>query len=297
MFPETVEKAIEEHGYEIMKYLNKGGFGTCYIVKSKKYDMKFVCKVSNDTTGEFKRELNALTTFDHQNIVRVYDAFTYESYLFLILEYCPGGSLYSLLKENKKLPINQIMKYTKEIIEALEYIHSLGFAHCDLKPSNVLIDEFGRAKLCDFGLTILTKSGQYEINRVCGSVHYMAPEIALNREYDPKVADIWSLGVMLYFLGTGKLPYNGEHIKYIIAEMKFGKDELKNLPVQLRDIVEKCLKINPDDRASIKQLAADVNQRQNISPVSKIRSKTFGSTAYRSIIKPHLRGRIVAKSN
>ncbi|EAX86163.1 AGC family protein kinase [Trichomonas vaginalis G3] len=297
MFPQTVVKALSEHDYEIVKYLNKGGFGTCYIVKSLKYEIQFVCKVSNDTTGDFIREQKALTSFDHPNIVRVYDAFTYEKYLFLILEYCSGGSLLSLINSHKKISVSQMLKYSRDIIQALDYMHGLGFAHCDIKPSNVLIDEFGRAKLCDFGLTIFTNQGKKQNNRICGSVNYMAPEMALNREYDPIKCDIWSLGVTLYHFATGKVPYNGNHLKYISAELKFDREDFKHVPEQMAFIIEKCLRLNQDERYTSRQLLKCIDQIPQLSSQSRSKSVSRPFTSAAShIIRPHPRVRGLTKS-
>lgn len=128
----TIRPLLLDKGYELLDYINKGGFGSCYLVRSTKYQMNFVCKISQNPEYEskylnsFSREVNALTHLNHPNVVRVYDVFTIENYLAIILEYCSGGTLHSRLDEFTRIPIDKTINYTRQILDALCYMHSKG---------------------------------------------------------------------------------------------------------------------------------------------------------------------------
>ena len=159
MNQENIGPLLLSKGYQLIDYINKGGFGSCYLVHSLKYNMKFACKISHSQNFEskisssFSREVSTRIQLNHTNIVRVYDVFMVENYLAIRLEYCPGGSVLSKMDGQDSLSIPKLIKYTYQMLDALCFIHSKGIAHSDIKPGNMLVDEFNRIKICDFGLS------------------------------------------------------------------------------------------------------------------------------------------------
>lgn len=290
---EEVRPLLKMKGYDVISYLNKGGFGSCFVVHSLKYDVDFVCKVTIDLNLDdkkrtaFTREVNALAHLNHPNVVRVYDHFTVDKYLFLILEYCKAGSLNSMITSNEGLPINTVIMYTKQVLDALCYMHSKGIAHSDIKPANILIDSFARVKLCDFGLSQAACENEKNSMNFCGSTHYMAPEILMNTKYDPMKADVWSFGISLYYFLTGRLPFCGLRTSFLIESMKVGHEKMSNVPKMFNKIVDLCLRFDPQTRPSMFQIKKVFDDNFDCLHPEKINldNSILRRSAHMSIIK------------
>ncbi|EAY17684.1 AGC family protein kinase [Trichomonas vaginalis G3] len=239
-------------GFQIIKGLGNKCFPSCYLVFHQVYQQNFVCKIISKKT-QYENEVLALTTLDHPNIVRLYSHFEENGKYYMILEYCEGGTPESLIK-NKVRPIqNKIVNITKQLVRVFKYIHSKRIAHHDIKPSNILFDKYGRIKIADFGL-----SGYYSTNEShynVGSYGYLAPEQRTSHAFDPFLADIWSLGVTIYYMTCGLNPFikQKNSYKYIIpmfverslAEVISGtleEDPLKRLSL---DKIEDILTARP----------------------------------------------------
>lgn len=230
-------KVLYQHGYDDVKPIGDGGYSTIYKVRSRQYQEDFVVKLIDLTLDEsptkvmptaFQTEIEALTHLDHPHVIRIFDHFSTNTLLYIILEYCPGGSLKDVITKNGYIPQQMLYEWCRQIIEALYFCHQHGIAHRDVKPSNILIDKYHRAKLADFGLAQLyhipvyssDKSGNGDTscqhanrkhlfsNIFGGSLPYLAPEILSEKLYDPFKADVWSLGVTFYEMASGKLPWD-----------------------------------------------------------------------------------------
>lgn len=222
-------KVLYQHGYDDMKAIGDGGYSTIYKVRSRQYQEDFVVKLIDLTLDEsstqimptaFKTEIEALTHLDHPHVIRIFDHFATKTLLYIILEYCPGGSLKDVIDKKGCIPQQTLYDWCRQIINALYFCHQHGIAHRDVKPSNILIDKYSRAKLADFGLAQLyhtplysSETGQQNrknlfSNIFGGSLPYLAPEILSEKLYDPFKADVWSLGVTFYEMASGKLPWD-----------------------------------------------------------------------------------------
>ena len=215
-----ITSGTEIHGYIFGKHIGSGGFAHVYTVYSQHYQTIFAAKVlpirkeSINGIKVYEREIEALKQLYHPNIIQLYDHFIDATNLYLILEYCPNGSVADLI-ETKKMNIDLIKKYTEEVLNALISMHQIGLVHHDIKPANILIDSYGRAKLTDFGLSFwLGNNLDYG-----GSYKYGAPEIIQKKFYDPKLADIWSLGISLYQMFSGKLPWSTQTKEIYLYQM------------------------------------------------------------------------------
>lgn len=208
-----VQQILLNHGYEFVDVVGKGGYGMALKVFSLKYKTHFVAKAiylnvenGHKLKRSFENEVDIISHLEHPNIIKIYDSFIDSDYCVQILEWCENGSLSSLLKIATEFQPSEITFFIRPIIEALHYLHSKDIAHCDIKPSNILLGSYNRPILADFGISRYLDNENGE-RHMGGSVPYMAPEMSNTLHYDPKKCDIWALGVTIYELSTGELPY------------------------------------------------------------------------------------------
>lgn len=250
--------ALSLYGYDFVKVLYIGRSSHIYLIRCQQYHQKYVCKVSiegskdTNVTESYKREVEALLALDHPNIIRILDAFRRGNLLFIITEYCPNGSLQSYLAANQKLHDAQLLQYTKEIISALSYIHSRGLSHGNIHPSNILLDENGKIKLCDFGASFGTHT--VEIRQDLIVKYFSAPEMTTSMIYDPMKADMWSLGVTLYSIASGKNIISAKNLDFCIHEVRNGRDHLVYISRTMRNIINSCLSTKPSDRPNVYEI-------------------------------------------
>ena len=199
---------------------------------------------------------------DHTNIIKFYNSEIIEKSLFIYLEYIPGGSLKNLIDKFGSLSTRLIKLYLPKIIEGLEYLHSKGIVHRDIKSANILVDLNGNIKLSDFGV-----SGQISLKKssgdscflqsLKGTLLWMAPEVICQIKYDFK-ADIWSLGCTLLEMATGFPPW-GKIENHMEAFMKIGRSEEdpeipENLNSDLINVIKRCLIRNPMERITLDEI-------------------------------------------
>ena len=255
------KEILFEHDYLLGEPVGHGSYANVFLVYSNKYNQNFVVKIS-DFSGTkahkideaTKSEVDALCQLDHPNIISIYDHFSHDPYYFIILEYCEGGSLYDILLKNGPLNLKEISIYFKQVFSALIYCHSKSISHSDLKPSNILIDKHGRPKLADFGLSQKFILGK-RTSTFCGSKPYMAPELWSRKAYDPKSADVWSLGCTIFLLATGKLPWNTSNELQMERMIKAGVVLFpQDLTHELIIILKKMLIVDPNRREPLEKL-------------------------------------------
>ncbi len=193
-------------------------------------------------------EAQVAAQLNHPNIVSVYDAGTSGDFFFIVMEFVSGRSLLQCLP----LPLPDVINVTRQICAALDHAHAHGIVHRDLKPENVLITADGVAKLTDFGLARSVASRLTGDGTITGTVFYMAPELALGQSFDHR-ADLYALGVMLYEMTTGRLPFLGDDILAVISQHLHApvvppRTYAPDLPATVEAIILKLLAKNPDDR-------------------------------------------------
>lgn len=185
------------------------GIGTTGKVKlavhcetQEKYAIKIIKKASFEQKPnlqmKIQREIALMRLVDHPHLLKLHDVLESPRHLYIVLEYASKGELFDYLVEHKCLPEDAAMKFFRQIIYGLEYLHSLGICHRDLKPENILLDENLNIKIADFGFARFVKTNIADTS--CGSPHYAAPEVVRGEPYDGRCADIWSCGVILYAL-------------------------------------------------------------------------------------------------
>eukprot|EP00177_Eucheuma_denticulatum_P006981 GFKZ01012695.1.p1 GENE.GFKZ01012695.1~~GFKZ01012695.1.p1 ORF type:complete len:475 (-),score=70.73 GFKZ01012695.1:134-1558(-) len=190
----------------------------------------------------------------HIGVMKLLDVYDTENSFVLVLEYCDGGELFDLLVENGYLPEPQVLDLFQQLVYALEFCHARGICHRDLKPENVLLMSDGRLKLADFGMaSILTPEDLLETS--CGSPQYCAPEVIGGQAYEGAPADVWSLGVVLYAMTTGGVPFDDDNLHRLMAKVNSGAFYIPEpVPEDLADVIRSMLRIDPKERATLEEI-------------------------------------------
>ena len=254
-------EALSSHGYDMMKQIGAGGYAAIYLVTSRTYGSEFAAKVTaykGTMSGSDEAEINSLMHLEHPNIINLYNYFVEDGYLYMILEYCPFGSLKTHITNGMVLPAESVMSYCKQVAEALAVCHTLGIAHRDIKPENVLIDAHGRVKLADFGLGMMCSRRDEATAKVDGSICYSPPEFFCEIQHNPFKSDIWSLGLVFYYIATGHIPWHGRTLRDIVKEISDGYVELdaQRLGLSLMKLLSLMLAKDPKMRPDIEQVVA-----------------------------------------
>lgn len=201
-----------------------------------------------------EREIIIMKLLTHPNVLRLYDVWETSKALYLVLEYVEGGELFDLLVERGPLQEVEAIKYFRQIILGTAYCHALGICHRDLKPENLLLDSNLNVKLADFGMAALESNGKL-LETSCGSPHYAAPEIVSGLKYHGAASDIWSCGVILFALLTGRLPFDDENIRNLLLKVQAGNFEIPDeLSFEAKDLICKMLTVDPLDRIQTEKI-------------------------------------------
>ena len=251
-------KVLREHGYEYLSLVGSGGFGKVYLVQSEKYNQPFACKVGKNFRG-LGEEIKLLSNILNQFIIQIYDWFKFGDNIGAILDYCPNGTIRDYIFKHGPLNCDQMQQVIHSLFTAIQVCHSRNIVHRDIKPSNILIDTHGYLKLSDFGLSMVVERGTL-ITTTSGSTPFMAPEMFSQKEFDPFAADIWAIGVTLFVMLTGVLPWIAKDKVTLIEEIKKGFNHpLKFREDEVSKIITKCLIVDPTKRPTIDQLVERMN--------------------------------------
>lgn len=238
--------------YQILSNLGSGGFGTVLLARDTWIDKKVAIKVPHRQRGDFDellQEPRLLAALDHPNIVGIMTAERVDDTFFIVMEYIKGESLEAVLDREKSLDLPRALTYAVQILRGVDHAHQAQILHRDLRPANVMISESGAIKVADFGTSRFLERSH--ATTVIGSPPYMAPEAFQGRAV--LASDIYSVGVMLYQMLTGTLPYyspNPAHIEKLVAEGRCTPPRVRNsqIPKEISDIVMKSLAPELPDR-------------------------------------------------
>jgi serine/threonine protein kinase/Tfp pilus assembly protein PilF len=257
--------------YQIIEDLGRGGMGRLYRVLDTKINQEVALKIlrpeisrDQETIGRFSNELRLARQVAHKNVCRMYHLGETEGTHFIIMEYIPGQDLQSMIKMTKQLSMETAVSIAMQICEGLAEAHRMGVIHRDLKPGNVMIDKEGNARILDFGIArSLESRGMTQSGHLIGTPEYMSPEQAQDTGIDQR-SDIYSLGIILYEMVTGKVPFTGDTpisitIKHIEETPKSPQELAPNIPEVLNHLILKCLAKNKEYRyQSAKQLYTEL---------------------------------------
>lgn len=246
--------------YEIIKTIGEGGMANVYLANDTILDRKVAIKVlrgdlSNDEKfiRRFKREALSVSNLSHPNIVEVYDVGEEEGNYYIVMEYIDGKTLKQLLQKRGALTLNEVIDIMSQLTDGLAHAHEAYIIHRDIKPQNIMIEDNGLVKITDFGIAMALNSTQLtQTNSVMGSVHYLPPEQANGKGSTVK-SDIYSLGILMYELLTGSVPFKGDNaveiaLKHMKEKIPSIRKQNPTIPQSIENIVLKAAAKNPKNR-------------------------------------------------
>ncbi|KAF0982136.1 hypothetical protein FDP41_011997 [Naegleria fowleri] len=253
--------------YEIMRTLGQGKYskvkfgrdletGETYAIKIM--NLNYIKKEQMET--QLKREIAIMKIMKHPNIVKLKEVLQTENNMYVIMELVTGGELFDRIVAAEKFDEITARRYFHQLVSAVEYCHNQGIAHRDLKPENLLLDSTDRLKITDFGLSSIVpnKLGKSQLLKTtCGTPNYVSPEVIKEKGYDGFISDIWSLGVILYVMLTGRLPFDDRNINVLFKKIESGKvDYPIHLSKEAKHLISHMLQVNPKKRYTIAQIKA-----------------------------------------
>ncbi|KAM6940980.1 maternal embryonic leucine zipper kinase [Lycodopsis pacificus] len=247
--------------YEVYETIGSGGFAKVklgrHILSGEKVAIKIMNKKDlGDDLPRVKVEIEAMKNLSHQHVCRLYQVIETSTQIFMVLEYCPGGELFDYIIAKDRLSEEETRVFFRQIVSAMAYVHSQGYAHRDLKPENLLIDEDHNLKLIDFGLCAKPKGGLgYELMTCCGSPAYAAPELIQGKAYIGSEADVWSMGVLLFALLCGYLPFDDDNCMVLYRKITRGTyDNPQWLSPGSVLLLNQMMQVDPKRRLTVRQL-------------------------------------------
>ena len=274
-----IKDTLLDNRYRILSKIGVGGMADVYKGEDTLLGRPVAIKIlhanfasDDEFVSRFKREAQAAGKLNHPNIVNMYDVGYDQDMHYIIMEYVDGETLKEYITRHHRLSIDEAVKITISIGEGLEHAHAMGIVHCDIKPHNVIITNTGRVKVTDFGIARAMNSTNTVMytNSIMGSAHYLSPEQASGKSVDGNT-DIYSLGVVLYEMLTGKVPFEGD--TPIAVALKHVREKVipptrynPSIPPLLESVVLKALAKNPADRfESISEMMGDLRLSQGFT--------------------------------
>lgn len=265
--------------YEIIKTIGEGGMANVYLANDTILERKVAIKVlrgdlSNDEKfiRRFKREALSVSNLSHPNIVEVYDVGEEDGNYYIVMEYIEGKTLKQLLQKRGALTLTEVIDIMSQLTDGLAHAHEAYIIHRDIKPQNIMIEDNGLVKITDFGIAMALNSTQLtQTNSVMGSVHYLPPEQANGKGSTVK-SDIYSLGILMYELLTGSVPFKGDTaveiaLKHMKEKIPSIRKQNPTIPQSIENIVLKATAKNPKNRYdSVREMYNDLQtamERQN----------------------------------
>ena len=283
------------HRYRIIRSLGEGGMANVYLAHDMVLDRDVSVKLLRldlrddpSTKRRFHRGAMAATQLNDPHIVGIYDVGEDHGLQYMVMQYVKGTDLKAYIKKHYPIPLPQVIDIMEQVLSAVATAHAHGIIHRDLKPQNILIDENKNVKITDFGIAVaVSQDSLTQTNTLMGSVHYLSPEQARG-SIATKQSDIYSLGIILFELLTGKVPFEGETavsiaLKHFREEIPSVREQNKEIPQALENVIIKATAKEPAERySSVNEMAADLKtvldpQRAN-EPRLKIQQDDNGET-------------------
>ncbi|CAH8497932.1 unnamed protein product [Schistosoma rodhaini] len=249
--------------YKLIRTLGRGNFAKVKLAQHVSTGREVAVKVIDKTQlnqaslKKLFREVNIMKMLNHPNIVRLYEVIESERHVYLVMEYAENGEVFDHLVAHGRMKEREARAAFRQIVSAVEYCHQKKIVHRDLKAENLLFDGYYNIKLADFGFSNLF-DGSKKLDTFCGSPPYAAPELFQGRKYDGPEVDVWSLGVILYTLVSGSLPFDAQHLKDLQERVLRGKYRVPfYMSTDCEALLRKLLVLNPAKRMTLRNVMSD----------------------------------------
>ncbi|XP_052395631.1 serine/threonine-protein kinase MARK1 isoform X3 [Carassius gibelio] len=249
--------------YRLLKTIGKGNFAKVklarHVLTGREVAVKIIDKTQLNPTSLQKlfREVRIMKVLNHPNIVKLFEVIETEKTLYLIMEYASGGEVFDYLVAHGRMKEKEARAKFRQIVSAVQYCHQKRIVHRDLKAENLLLDADMNIKIADFGFSNEFIIGS-KLDTFCGSPPYAAPELFQGKKYDGPEVDVWSLGVILYTLVSGSLPFDGQNLKELRERVLRGKYRIPfYMSTDCENLLKKLLVLNPGKRGSLDQIMKD----------------------------------------
>ncbi|NXE07826.1 NUAK2 kinase, partial [Lophotis ruficrista] len=249
-----------KHRYEFLETLGKGTYGKVKKARERSGKLVAIKSIRKDKIKDeqdlvhIRREIEIMSSLNHPHIIAVHEVFENSSKIVIVMEYASKGDLYDYISERQRLTEQEARHFFRQVVSAVYYCHKNGIVHRDLKLENILLDANGNIKIADFGLSNVYQQDKL-LQTYCGSPLYASPEIINGRPYKGPEVDSWSLGVLLYILVHGTMPFDGHDYKTLVKQITSGD---YREPTKLSDacgLIRWMLMVNPERRATIEDIA------------------------------------------
>jgi serine/threonine-protein kinase len=277
---DTLINTLFDGRYRILRKLGSGGMANVYLAEDEDLGRRVAIKILNDRyssdeafTERFRREAKSAAALSHPNIVSIYDRGQAEGRPYIAMEVIEGKSLKELITGSGPLPISEAVAYAKQILSATRFAHRHGIIHRDIKPHNILLGHEDRLKVTDFGIARSGASQMTEVGSIMGTAQYLSPEQARGAPVTA-ASDLYSVGIVLYELLTGKTPFNGETpieiaMKHVNETPRPPSEHRPDIPPELDQVVLRALSKDIHERyASAEEFSADLDRVEAGLPVS-----------------------------
>ena len=249
--------------YKLLKTIGKGNFAKVKLAKHMPTGQEVAIKIIDKTQlnpsslQKLFREVRIMKCLDHPNIVKLFEVIESEKTLYLVMEYAAGGEVFDYLVAHGRMKEKEARVKFRQILSAVQYCHQKHVVHRDLKAENLLLDENMNIKLADFGFSNEFTPGN-KLDTFCGSPPYAAPELFQGKKYDGPEVDVWSLGVILYTLVSGSLPFDGQNLKELRERVLRGKYRIPfYMSTDCENLLKRFLVLNPSRRCGLESIMSD----------------------------------------
>ncbi|XP_068116550.1 serine/threonine-protein kinase MARK2 isoform X3 [Hyperolius riggenbachi] len=261
--PTSTDEQPHIGNYRLLKTIGKGNFAKVklarHVLTGKEVAVKIIDKTQLNSSSLQKlfREVRIMKVLNHPNIVKLFEVIETEKTLYLVMEYASGGEVFDYLVAHGRMKEKEARAKFRQIVSAVQYCHQKFIVHRDLKAENLLLDADMNIKIADFGFSNEFTFGN-KLDTFCGSPPYAAPELFQGKKYDGPEVDVWSLGVILYTLVSGSLPFDGQNLKELRERVLRGKYRIPfYMSTDCENLLKKFLILNPSKRGTLEQIMRD----------------------------------------